>query len=156
MKRPLILAVLVTLPTVTLLAHAEAQEIRDCDFKMKNGCIGGGARVTLASGAVTRVEVDVVWCNRERGAPGYTCTVDSSRDDGESKWSEDRGATVITDSSLSPDPHELDSIKVTAGPDVTIDLSQALSRWRCGAGAELPQFIVIPRQGKVCRVRFSD
>jgi hypothetical protein len=63
---------------------------------------------------------------------------------------------VITDSSISPDPHELDSIKVTVGPDVTIDLNEALSRWRCGAGAWLPQTIVVPAQGKVCRVRFSE
>jgi hypothetical protein len=156
MKRLAFLVVFLTLARTIPFAHAEEQGSRQCDFEAKRGCVAGDARVTLAHGAVTRVEVDVIWCNRQRGAPAYTCTVDSSRDDGESAWSEEAGATVITNSSVSPDPHELDTIKVTGGPDVTIDLNGALSRWRCGAGAELPQTIVIPAQGKVCRARFSD
>jgi hypothetical protein len=156
MKRLVALAVFLTLATSIRFAHAEEQGSRRCDFEVKHGCVAGHAKVTLSHGAATRVEVDVIWCNRQRGAPGYTCTIDSSRDDGQSTWSEDTGATMITDSSVSPDPHELDSIKVIVGPDVTIDLNAALSRWRCGAGAELPRTIVIPAQGKVCHVRFSD
>jgi hypothetical protein len=156
MNRLAFLAVVVALTTMSRSAQAGGQDIRACDFEVKTRCVSGDARVTLADGKVRRIEVDVIWCNRQRGAPGYTCTIDSSRDDGESKWSEDTGTTVITDSSVSPDPHELDTIKVTVGPDVTVDLNEALSRWRCGAGAELPQTIVIPAQGKVCRVRFSE
>jgi hypothetical protein len=155
-KRLAFFAAVVALTTISGSAGAGGQDIRTCDFEVKTRCVSGDARVTLADGKVTRVEVDVIWCNRRRGAPGYTCMIDSSRDDGESKWSEDTGTTVITDSSVSPDRHELDRIKVTVGPDVTIDLSEALSRWRCGAGAELPQIIVVPAQGKVCRVRLSE
>jgi len=149
------LAVLPVLLTLATAAHAGGQETRDCDFKLKNGCFGGGARVTLANGAVTRVEVDIVCCNRQRGAPGYTCTIDSSRDDGESTWSEDAGATLIANASPF-NPDRPDRVKVTVGRDVTIDLNEAQSAGRCGAGAELPQTIVIPAQGKTCRVRLGD
>jgi len=47
-------------------------------------------------------------------------------------------------------------VKVTVGRDVTIDLNEAQSAGRCGAGAGLPQTIVIPAQGKTCRVRLGD
>jgi hypothetical protein len=154
MKRFAIFVFLLTLARVTLLAHAEAQEVRDCDFKVKAGCVGGSTRVTFANGAVTRVEVDVVWCNRQRGAPGYTCTIDSSRGDGASTWSEDAGATVITDQSSFTDPTKPDRIKVTIGRDVTIDLNETQSFWRCGAGAELPLTIIIPARGRACQAQF--
>jgi hypothetical protein len=155
MKRLFILAVLLTLAAVNLPAYAEAQEIRDCDFKLKNGCFGGSARVTLANGVVTKIEVDIAWCNQQRGAPGYTCTIDSSRDDGETTWSEDAGATLIANGSPF-NPDRPDRVKVTVGRDVTIDLNEAQSAGRCGAGAELPLTIVIPAQAKTCRVRLAD
>jgi hypothetical protein len=45
---------------------------------------------------VAKVAVNVLYTSGERGRPGYTCTIDSSRtDDQESKWSDDGGATVI-------------------------------------------------------------
>jgi len=47
-------------------------------------------------------------------------------------------------------------VKVTVGRDVSIDLSETQSLGRCGAGAKLPQTIVIPAQGKICRVRLGD
>lgn len=144
-----------TLARVTLLAHAEAQEIRNCDFKAKAGCVGGSTRVTLANGAVTRVEVDVVWCNRQHGAPGYTCTIDSSRGDGASTWSQDGDATLIANGSPF-NPDQPDRVKVTVGRDVTIDLNEAQSAGTCGAGAELPLTIIIPAQGRACRVRLRE
>jgi len=155
MKRLVYLAVLLTLTTMTTFAHADGQEIRTCDFDLKGGCRSGEARVTLAHGAVTRVEVDVIWCGLggHRKSLDHTCTIDSSRGDGESTWLEDGGATVITDSSPYADRREPDRIKVTVGPEVSIDLNETQSVPRCGVGAELPQFIVIPAQGGTCRVR---
>jgi hypothetical protein len=101
MKRVVFLAVFLLLTTVTRFAHAAGQEFRTCDFDLKGGCRSGEARVTLTDGAVITVEVDVIWCGRggHRKSLDYTCTINSSRGDGESTWSEDAGATVITDSS---------------------------------------------------------
>jgi hypothetical protein len=52
-------------------------------------------------------------------------------------------------------PNELDRVKVTVGRDISIDFSQTQSLGRCGAGAELPRSIIIPAQGKTCRVRLG-
>jgi hypothetical protein len=158
MKRVVFLAVFLLLTTVTRFAHAAGQEFRTCDFDLKGGCRSGEARVTLTDGAVITVEVDVIWCGRggHRKSLDYTCTINSSRGDGESTWSEDAGATVITDSSPYTDPREPDRIKVTVGREVSIDLSETQSIPRCGAGAELPQSIVIPAHKSVCRVRFRE
>ncbi len=62
-----------------------------------------------------------------------------------------RGATLVANaspwSSNAPD-----RVRVTVGQHVSIDLDEAQSLGRCGAGAELPRAIVIPAQKGACRV----
>jgi hypothetical protein len=67
-------------------------------------------------------------------------------------WTEDAGATLIANRSPF-NPNEADRVKVTVGRDVSIDLSETQSLGRCGAGAELPQTIVIPARRAACRVQ---
>jgi len=150
MKYLVPLAVLLVLVTSTSIAHADRQETRSCKFEVKARCVSGEARVTLADGVVTKVEVDVFLCG-PRGRPGYTCTIDSSRDDNDSIWSEDGGATLITNASPF-NPEQPDRVRVTIGRHVSIDLEEAQSAGRCGAGANLPRAIVIPAQRGACRV----
>src|SRR5215472_10776587 len=87
----------VVLALAAFPARAEEQEIRRCDFELKHGCITGYATVTLAHGTVVRLEALVIWCGPggHRKSLDYSCTIDSSRDDKESTWSDDAGATVI-------------------------------------------------------------
>jgi hypothetical protein len=146
-------AVLLVLTAMPGLARAGEQEIRRCDFELKRGCIAGYATVTLAHGALARLEALVIWCGPggHRKSLDYSCTVDSSRDDKESTWSEEAGATVIANGSPW-NPDRPDRMKVTVGRDVSIDFDEAQSLGRCGAGAELPRAIVIPAQKAACRV----
>ena len=147
-------ALLTAVALASAISAARADEIRACDFKLKSGCIAGDAKVTLADGKVSHLEFDIVWCGLNEGAPGYTCMIDAARNDGETKWSEAGGATIVA--SPSDDPSQTDSIKVTAGRFVSIDFSHAQSAGRCGAGAELPRALVIPeRKGRPCRVWLS-
>jgi hypothetical protein len=137
----------------TLLAGfacADGQNIRRCDFEVKARCASDDARVTLADGAVIRVEVDAYWCALH-GRPPFICTIDSSRSDHSSVWSEDRGSTLI-DNASPWNAEQPDRVKVKVGRDVTIDLNETQSLGRCGAGAELPRTIVIPAQGRACQV----
>lgn len=150
MKLPTCLAVLLLLTTSTAIAAADQQEIRTCDFEVKARCVSGDASVTLAKGVVIKVEVDVFWCG-QGGGLGYTCTIDSSRSDRDAVWSDDRGATVIANASPFT-PNQPDRLKVTVGRYVSIDMDEAQSLGRCGAGAELPRAIVIPAQKGRCRV----
>lgn len=149
MKRFIYMAVLLAAAMFNI-ARAGEPEIRSCDFAVKARCASGGARVTLNGGVVQRLEVNVIWCSRP-GHPDFTCTIDSSRGDNESKWSDDAGATVIANASPFS-PAAPDRVKLTVGTDVSIDLGEAQSLGRCGAGAELPRAIVIPAHGKTCRV----
>ena len=98
MERLIYLAVLLVAAPVTPAARADGQEIRKCDFEVKARCATGDASVTLSDGVVKRVEVNVYWCGL-KGQPGYTCAIDSSRTDPNAKWSEDGGATLITNAS---------------------------------------------------------
>jgi hypothetical protein len=145
------LAAFAALTTLNCIACASAQELRACEFAVKARCISGDASVTLADGAVLRAEIEVYWCGLH-GRPGYSCIIDSSRSDQDSRWSEDGGATLITNASPW-NPQQPDRVKVIVAQDVDIDLSDAQSAGRCGAGAELPLAIVIPAQGGACRVQ---
>ena len=121
--------------------------MRACDFEVKRRCVTGDASVTLVNGVVTKVEVNAFWCG-PRGQPGYSCTIDSTRgEDKEARWSEDGGATIVANASPF-NPDSPDRVKLTVGKHVSIDLEEAQSVGRCGAGAELPRAIVIPGAGE--------
>lgn len=154
MKHLMFLAVLLVAAALSGVTAASADEIRACDFKVKARCVSGDARVTLADGAIKRLEVDVIWCG-ERGRPRYSCTIDSSRNDQGSKWSDEGGATLIANASPF-NASQPDRVKVTVGRNVSIDLAQAQSLGRCGAGAELPRAIVIPEKKGACRVWLGE
>jgi len=152
MKHLVCLAAVLAVVTSTGLARAEPQETHSCEFKVKMPSVWGQASVTLADGKLTKLAVTILYSSGERGRPGYTCTIDSSRtDDPASQWSEDGGATVITNASPFNEK-EPDRVKVTVGKFVSIDLEETQSLGRCGVGAALPKAIVIPAKGKVCRV----
>ncbi len=147
-KYPAILLLMVTASIG--IASAGGTETRVCEFEVKARCTSGAASVTLADGVVRSIAVDVFRCGLP-GRPGYRCTINSSRDDKESLWSEEAGATLIANPSPF-DATRADRVKVTVGRYVSIDLDEAQSLGRCGAGAELPRAIVIPAQGRTCRV----
>jgi hypothetical protein len=147
---------LIVLVAITLggIAAAHADEVRACDFKAKARCASGDARVTLDGGVIKRVEVNVFWCGPQ-GRPGYSCGIDSSRGDKDTKWSEAGGATVI-DNTAPFNAGQSDRMKVTVGRFVSIDMGEAQSLGRCGAGAELPRAIVIPEKKGACRVWLGE
>ena len=120
MKYDKYLAVLLMMTAMTNVAHADSKIVRGCKFEVKARCASGEARVTLANGAVTRVEVDVFWCGQP-GHPGYTCTIDSSRGDQDSKWADESSVTLITNASPF-NPTQPDQVKVTVGQSISIDL----------------------------------
>jgi hypothetical protein len=154
MKHLICAAALLAVTTSAGIAHAGPQQTRTCEFKVKMPRVWGKASVTFADGKVMKVAVDVLYSG-ERGRPGYTCTIDASRSEQDSKWSEDGGATLIENASPF-NPNEPDRVKVTAGKHVSIDLNETQSLGRCGAGAELPRAIVIPARGKACRVWLGE
>ena len=117
--------------------------------------LGPGTRITHAAMHVlAESNCLALWCG-EKGQPGYTCTIDATRGDKDSQWSDEGGATLIANKSPF-NASAPDRVKVTVGKYVSIDFTQTQSLGRCGAGAELPRAIVIPaRQGK-CRVWLEE
>jgi hypothetical protein len=154
MKCIVCLAILLAPATTTPLADAGEQEVHACDFAVKARCVSGDARVTVIDGTVKRIEVNIYWCGLPH-RPGYTCIIDSSRGDQDSQWSEDAGATVVANTAPA-NADEPDRVKVIVGENVSIDLGEAQSLGRCGAGAELPQSIVIPARKGACRARLRN
>jgi hypothetical protein len=134
-------------------AQANGPEPRACDFSVQARCASGSAQVTLVDGVLQKIAIGVDFC-AAKGGLNYGCTLDSSRGDGESLWSDAAGATVIANAHPF-NSAQLDRIKVTIGRHVSIDLSEAQSLGRCGAGAELPRAIVIPAKKGRCRIWFE-
>ena len=153
MTRLVLFALLVAAATSVGVARA-GEDIRRCSFEVKARCASGDARVVLIDGAVQSIEVNVDWCALA-GGPVYSCTINSSRGDRDSKWSQEGDETIIAN--LAPfNASQPDLAKVTVGRKVSIDLQQAQSLGRCGAGAELPRAIVISAQTRVCRVWLGE
>lgn len=111
MKNLLHCAGLLMLMLLSGFARAGGQETRACEFEVRVRCASGDARVTLADGAVIRVEVNVYWCALH-GHPPFACTIDSSRTDQDSLWSEGAGPTLIANKSPW-NPDQPDRVKVT-------------------------------------------
>jgi hypothetical protein len=149
MMRSTFAVTLLLLMTSAPLAHA-GEEVRSCEYKVKARGTSGLATVTLTDGVVSKVDVSVFYAGL-RGRPGYTCTVNSSRAEKDDSWSDEAGATVITNGTPF-NPTVPDRVRVTVGKYVSIDLAEAQSLGRCGAGAELPKAIVIPASKGACRV----
>src|SRR6516165_8519444 len=155
MKNLLHCVVLLVPIVLASFAHADGQDVRGCEFEVKARCV---PPVTRASRLRRARSSECRWMFigvALHGHPPFACTIDSSRTGQNSVWSEDGGATLIANGSPW-NPDQPDRVKVTVGRDVSIDLSETQSLGRCGAGAKLPQTIVIPAQGKICRVRLGD
>jgi hypothetical protein len=149
MMRPILVASVFAMTMSAPLAHA-GEEVRSCEYKVKARGTSGLASVTLTDGVVSKVDVSVFYSGLP-GRPGYTCTVNPSRSEKDDTWTDEAGVTVITNNEpfVSTMP---DRVKVTVGKYVSIDFAEAQSAGRCGAGAELPQAIVIPAGKGACRV----
>jgi len=149
MMRPLLVAAALALTMSASIAQA-GEEVRFCEYKIKWRGTSGSAEVTLTDGVVSKLDI-VVFYSGLPGRPGYTCTVNPSRSEKDDTWSDEAGATVITNNTpfVSTMP---DRVKVTVGKHVSIDFAEAQSAGRCGAGAELPRAIVIPARKGACRV----
>ena len=154
MTRSGLLALLVAATASAGVARAGGQDIRECDFEVKARCASGDARVTLVDGLLQRLEVNVDFC-AVGGGLLYSCTINASRGDRDSQWSQDGAETIIANTAPF-NATRPDLVKVTVGKHVSIDLKQAQSLGRCGAGAELPRAIVIPAQKGACRVWFGE
>lgn len=147
-------AALLTATLAASFAHAEGQIVRRCDFEVKARCASGDASVTLVDGKLQSIAVDIDWCGLGGGLL-YSCSIDSSQGDKGSNWSEAGGSTII--SNATPfNATQQDLVKVTVGRYVSIDMENAQSLGRCGAGATLPRAIVIPSPPGPCRVWMND
>lgn len=153
MKRFICLATLLVVASSISGARA-AEQVLACDFDVKAKHVTGDASVTLVDGAVKRIELNLM-TRGERGRPGYGCTIDSTRGEKDSRWSEEAGATLIDNASPFNESAP-DRVKVTVGKHVSIDLEQTQSLGRCGVGAELPKAVVIRAQTKICRVWMGE
>src|ERR1700753_1009990 len=97
MRRPIRATALCVFTMSASLAHA-GEEVRSCEYKVKARGTSGSASVTLTDGVVSKLDISGFYSGLP-GRPGYTCTVNPSRSEKDDTWSDEAGATVITNNS---------------------------------------------------------
>lgn len=145
-----VLTAIVLLQCAASACRAETESVHKCEFSVRSHCTSGGAQATLKGGELTRLSVDVYMCGLP-GKLGYSCSIDFSRNDENSSWTESDGVVTI-ENKFSQDLATPERIKVTLGRHISIDLDETRSASHCGAGAQLPSAIVIPDVKRACRV----
>lgn len=121
-----------------------------CSYDIKRRCTSGTAEVELQQGRPRRVNFENFVCGLP-GAPGYTCTVESTAD-GKDKWQQ-TGKTTRINFHESWNPDNPDTLTVTAEPSrIVLDFADTQSLGKCGSGAELPDRVVIDPKTKRCEV----
>ena len=130
--------------------EAAAPVVHSCKYAVAERGTSGQATVEILDGAIVRVDVTVAYAGLP-DRPGYSCTLEASGGDPTTRWSRNGAVTEIA---FAADPHgPEDLVVITQGErEFVIDLSNTWSSGRCGAGAELPARLTIPRAGGTCGV----
>ena len=136
----------------SVFAEPIKSSIYSCDYAIKNRGTSGSLTVELKKGVVNKVSFD----NFYIGLPdkmGYSCVMEASRNDNETKWKDNNNITTV----------EFDDASEYEGGDYMtispkksgyiIDLKNTISSMKCGAGAELPKILTITKLNKKCKVK---
>jgi len=126
-----------------------------CKYEIKRNCTLGSVELELKDGRIQRIDFGNFYCPAH-GEIGFTCSIDVSRGDKNTKWTDKGGSSTIEFSGAdnSPDGNSLTISRVRNG--VVIDMRNTSSYGRCGAGAELPERIFVPARSKKCEVKLRD
>ncbi|MDD5037095.1 MAG: hypothetical protein PHE55_20400 [Methylococcaceae bacterium] len=105
----------------------------------------GEAKITIRDNKIDKIAFNNYYPGM-RGSLGYTCSIDVSRENSDYAWQDmDTGARVSTKD--AGDAFTLSRNK--KGYLLSFKSINTLSRF-CGAGAELPDDVLIPHSGKSC------
>jgi hypothetical protein len=128
----------------TVLADSSTNStVYSCEYEVRNGSTSGSASIELRGGLIHKVSFNNFFVGLP-GRLGYSCVLEVSRDDKETKW-KDNGDEVEVE---FPDAQQYaggNSMTLSITADgFLIDMSNTRSSGNCGAGAELPEKIVFP------------
>lgn len=143
--------VLLLSSAVTAADKSAAPGVFKCDYVARRSHSSGDASVTWRDGAIQKITFDNFF-EGAAGVPGCPCSLKVVRGEPTSIWKDQAGQTEIE---LNP-PREKTGerfLHVTTSADgFLLDLSKA-SSYYCGACADLPQQVTVPKSGKRCEVK---
>lgn len=129
-----------------------AEELQ-CKYEQRfkgGGSKGANAKLEIIAGKIKKLVVYSFISSGQEGG-GYICGIDTSEKHLKLGWSTNNKKTILEvsrdDSSLAKSVIEIEPIKNA----YKINLEEA-SREACGFGAEWPEYIVIEKGNKKCRV----
>jgi hypothetical protein len=133
-----------------------AEELQ-CKYEQRfkdGGSKGADAKLEIIAGKIEKLVVYSFVSSGQEGG-GYVCGIDTSEKDIKLGWSTNDKKTILEvsydDSSLAKSVIEIEPIRNT----YKINLERA-SHEACGFGAEWPQYIVIEKGNKKCRVAYKQ
>jgi hypothetical protein len=122
-----------------------------CKYESRGGILAE-ASIELREGKVTKVELSDLFPGRP-GELGYSCYIQTARDDGDMKWRDVEGAIEIELSNSADFGDGSFMVVRPTAKGFNFDLSRAKSSGICGAGAELPAALTIVKASKTCLFR---
>lgn len=121
-----------------------------CEYAIAERGTSGAATIELQGKTITGIDVLVVYPGLP-GRPGYSCTLVVTGDDPATRWSRREATTEIVFPGEPGGPEDVVVITERGG-EYVVDLVNTRSSGHCGAGAELPARLTIPRAGGTCGV----
>ena len=130
-----------------------------CEYEIKNRGTAGWATVELKGGEIQKISFQ----NAVGGGPGqpsYTCWVDASRDgtgisqtNTEVTWKKNGRSIKVEfkDASQAGDSHSMIVTRTSRG--FLLDMRDTQTNRMCGAGAALPESVLVPITSKKCSVK---
>ncbi len=124
----------------------------ECSYEVKARCTTGSASIEFKGGLVRKVVFGNFYCDAE-GNPAYGCRLELERGTNEDRWRQFGERTQI-DLSKPANRSQSDTVVVAVETNgLRLDLTNTQSTGKCGAAAELPQWVQIERKSKKCKLR---
>jgi len=133
-------------------AASEPDGTLECSYEVKARCTSGTASVEFKDGLVRKVVFGNFYCGAD-GTPAYGCRLELERGTNEDRWRQFGERTEI-DLSKPANRRQKDTVVVGVEKDgLRLDLTNTQSTGKCGAAGELPQWVLIERKAKKCKLR---
>jgi len=133
------------------VAPAFGAETLLCDYAEKfkdGGSRDVGLELTVEGGEVTAISYHNAIASGEEGG-GYICAFDASACDGNSTWTRKKHQTFVE---LKGDRKS--TFEIRKSKKGFMILFPEMSLEYCGFGAEFPEYILLDKGSKKCRVKF--
>ncbi len=130
----------------------EVEGFFECSYEVKGRCTYGSAIIEMKNGQAQNFIFGNYFCGTE-DRWGDSCHLESTRGTGTDRWRE-YGTKTEIELGKPTNRSQRDTVLIFVERDqLRLDFTGTQSSGKCGTTAELPQWLVLERKSKKCKVR---